>query len=509
MRINAIFRITLTLASVVVGVLLIGLSLHFFPHPDAERARARKSLCESVAVQCCVAAERNDAPMMTVILKSLAARTPDIASAAIRQSDGGLRASAGPHEAIWRRETDAVAASDDVAGVHVLKAEVPIFSGKRPWGTLEVAFIDEAASRSLWESLSAPARFVLFAGSLAFLFFLVYLSRMLQFLDPTEVVPDRVRQALDTLSEGVVIVDQKERIVLANRSFATHLGEHSERLIGRRIRGFSRLTEAASAETEAFPWTEALATGKESRGVMLRLADKNLSPRTFAVNSAPIIDADGRSRGVMATFDDVSEVERKNNQLRNTLRVVNRSRDEIRRQNKELETMATCDALTGCFNRRHLFTQLEKFKDDLGNGARTSACILLDIDHFKSINDTHGHAKGDEVLQGVAKILRGNTSGDVIVCRYGGEEFCVLCPGQTLEQARSLAELLRAAICAVPIGAVPVASSFGVTDTTCGATKPGDLMEQADKALYFSKRTGRNRVTGYRDVPADFAAEKK
>jgi diguanylate cyclase (GGDEF)-like protein/PAS domain S-box-containing protein len=498
MRINAIFRITLTLASVVVGVLLIGLSLHFLPHPDEQRAMARKSLCESVAVQCCLAVERSDAPMMAVILKALQVRTPDIVSAAVRQNDGKLRASAGEHDGAWRAES-----SGDV-----VKAEVPIFSGKKPWGKLEVAFAEPSESRSLLERLSAPLRFVLFAGCLVFLLFLVYLGRMLQFLDPGDVVPDRVRQALDTLSEGVVIVDQKERIVLANRAFAVHVGETSERLLGRRIQGFTRSAAGSGKEAEPFPWSQSLSTGKELRGVLLRLQDKDRGQRMFAVNSAPIIDVDGRSRGVMATFDDVSEVERKNSQLRNTLDVVHRSREEIRRQNKELETMATCDALTGCFNRRYLFTQLEKLKDDLGGTAKTSACILLDIDHFKSINDTHGHAKGDEVLQGVAKILRGNVASDIVVCRYGGEEFSVLCPGKTLEEARSIAELLRAAICAVPINDVPVSSSFGVTDTTCGATKPADLMEQADKALYYSKRTGRNRVTGFRDVPDDFSVAK-
>lgn len=499
MRINAIFRITLTLASVVVGVLLIGLSLHFLPNPDEQRSLARKSLCESVAVQCCLAVERNDAAMMTAILKSLQTRTPDVASAALCQNDGRVRASAGTHDATWRTEPNA----------ELTKAEVPIFSGKKPWGRLEVAFVEQAGSRSLSARLSSPVRFVLFAGCLVFLLFLVYLGRMLQFLDPTDVVPDRVRQALDTLSEGVVIVDHKERIVLANRSFAVHLGEHSERLVGRRIKGFSHSVGETTPESVPFPWSQSLSTGKEFRGVMLRLVDKDRGHRMFAVNSAPIVDADGRSRGVMATFDDVSEVERKNNQLRNTLTVVNRSRDEIRRQNKELEQMASCDALTGCFNRRYLFTQLEKLKDQLGDPKRISACILLDIDHFKSINDTHGHAKGDEVLQGVSQILRGNVGPEPIVCRYGGEEFCVLCPGKTLEQGRAVAELLRAAICAVPIGGVPVSSSFGVTDTICGADKPGDLMEQADKALYYSKRTGRNRVTGYRDVPADFSAEKK
>ncbi|MCE9605258.1 MAG: diguanylate cyclase [Planctomycetia bacterium] len=496
MRINAIFRITLTLASVVVGVLLIGLSLHFFPHPDEQRAQARKTLCESVAIQCCLAVERSDALMMTAILQSLKTRSTDVASAGIRQSDGRMRASTGDHDLVWRA----------VASEELTRAEVPIFSGKKLWGKLEVAFVELDGAKSLIAHLSSPARFVLFAGCLVFLLFLVYLGRMLQFLNPAEVVPDRVRQALDTLSEGVVIVDRKERIVLANSSFALHVGEHAESLQGRRIKGFSRLTGDDIAAQKTFPWSQSLLTGEAYRGVLLRMVDKDHGHKMFAVNSAPIVDADGRSRGVMATFDDVSEIERKNNQLRNTLQVVNRSRDEIRRQNRELETMATCDALTGCFNRRYLFTQLEKLKDDLGNKSRVSACILLDIDHFKSINDTHGHAKGDEVLQGVAAILRGNVGPDVVVCRYGGEEFCALLPGKTLEQARGVAELLRAAICAAPIGSVPVASSFGVTDTTCGAEKPADLMEQADQALYYSKRTGRNRVTGYRDIPADFSA---
>jgi len=498
MRISAIFRISLALVGAVVGVLLTTYSLRFFPNGDEQRALARKSICENVAVQCCLAAQRNDTAMLQAILDALRSRNPEIVSAGIRREGGKNQLSTGSHELHWK---------DDSADSGLSKSEVPIYNGKSRWGQLEVCYLEPKGA--LFDRVTHSFRAIIFIAAASFLAFLFYLKRMLQYLDPAAVVPDRVRQALDTLAEGVVIVDPKERVVLANRSFAQHLGRASEDLLGRRMRDLG-LKSALQDAPEKLPWQLALHDGETQRGVLMSLQHANAEGRTFAVNSTPILDAKGKSRGALATFDDVTNIERKNKELQNMLHLVKQSRDEIHRQNETLTKMATCDALTGCFNRRYLFTQFEKLWAEGRAGDDDIACIMLDIDHFKSVNDTHGHAKGDAVLQEVAIRLQNNVGPNDLLCRYGGEEFCVVLTGTSLDDAAGTAERLRAAIAGAPIAELKITSSFGVTGGKHGARQPAELLEQADKSLYYSKHSGRNRVTKITDLPPDFSvAEKK
>lgn len=496
MRVHAVFRIALSMVGVVIAVVLGAFSLGLFPDVRQEKIAARKMMCESIAVQCCLAAQRNDTAMMQAVLTALRTRNDDILSVAIRRDDGRLVASAGEHEVAWRADPSN---SDS-------KAEVPIRSGKKPWGKLELVFAEE--KQSFLSQISPHFRVVAFIGSAVFLAFLLYLRRMLQYLDPSAVVPDRVRQALDTLAEGVVILDPKERIVLANRAFANHVGKDQDSLQGRRVRNLG-IKKSIDDSEGAFPWLESLEQGLTRRGVLMSLGDGGAGKRTFAVNSAPIRDADGKSRGALATFDDITEVEQKNEKLHEMLDLVQKSGDEIRRQNELLTKMATCDALTGCFNRRYLFSHLEKVWSSADRSTGSLGCIMLDIDHFKSVNDTHGHAKGDAVLQEVAARLQANIDPTTVLCRYGGEEFCVILPNSSLDETAAVAERLRAAICASPMSELKISSSFGATVSSNGAGDPAELLEQADKSLYYSKRNGRNRVTKFTDLPAGFSVAEK
>jgi diguanylate cyclase (GGDEF)-like protein/PAS domain S-box-containing protein/putative nucleotidyltransferase with HDIG domain len=496
MRISAIFRIAIALAGAVVGILLTTYSLKFFPDEEAQRQQSRNTVVENVAVQCCLAAQRNDRAMLEAILEALHTRNPEIVSAGIRRGEGACAVVVGSHEVNWR---------NDSTEHRLSKSEVPIYSGKKQWGKLEICYLEPETP--FFGLLSGSARAILFVAAVAFLVFVLYLKRMLQYLDPAAVVPDRVRQALDTLAEGVVIVDPHERIVLANRAFSKNMKVESEALMGRRL-GDLGFNPTAESEANDLPWQQALQGGETPRGVMLRLKAGDQGDRTFAVNCTPIRDEKGAGRGALATFDDVTVIEKKNEELQDMLQVVKLSREEIRRQNEVLTEMATCDVLTGCFNRRHLFSHLEKiWADRSGNGSIT--CIMLDIDHFKSVNDNHGHAKGDSVLQEVAARLKSAIGPNDLLARYGGEEFCVVSIGQSLEATAELAERLRVSIAASPVAELKISSSFGVTGAAYGARQPAELIDQADKALYFSKQNGRNQVTCYPNLPADFSVAFK
>ncbi len=165
--------------------------------------------------------------------------------------------------------------------------------------------------------------------------------------------------------------------------------------------------------------------------------------------------------------------------------------------------LALTDELTGAFNRRHFMGQtLRDVKRALSARASLSL-LLLDIDHFKRVNDAHGHAGGDAVLVDTVRAINAGLPEGAWCARIGGEEFAVVLPGHGTEQARAVAESLRAAIESRSIGStagfIKVTASFGVT--TLSATAAADrtavdhLILRADQSLYKSKDSGRNRVT--------------
>lgn len=173
---------------------------------------------------------------------------------------------------------------------------------------------------------------------------------------------------------------------------------------------------------------------------------------------------------------------------------------ELRQNLSNTVAMAVIDQLTGLYNRRyfdrHLAMLLEKSREQ----ERALSVLMLDIDFFKAINDTHGHDVGDAVLKEFARRLQRNTRGVDLACRIGGEEFVVLMPDTDLAQAQAVAERVRQAMAGEPIAVGPekklinVTVSVGVSLYENPTDTPDALMKRADIALYRAKREGRNRV---------------
>lgn len=173
---------------------------------------------------------------------------------------------------------------------------------------------------------------------------------------------------------------------------------------------------------------------------------------------------------------------------------IKRLQDQLRRQNTELDRLTRSDSLTGVYNRRHLDDQLDSHWRDGRRHGHPLAVLMIDVDHFKQVNDRHGHPYGDHVLQVVARRLQhGLRAGDVLG-RWGGEEFLVIAPRTGRSGAVRLAERLRAAVAATPANrdGITITVSIGVTATA--QTEPAALIDAADTALYRAKTTGRNRV---------------
>ena len=173
-----------------------------------------------------------------------------------------------------------------------------------------------------------------------------------------------------------------------------------------------------------------------------------------------------------------------------------RLQDELRMRNEQLDQLSRIDALTGIFNRRHLDEQLVEWGRDSARNQLPLAIVMLDIDHFKQVNDTHGHPAGDLVLQEFARRLKSTLRAGNIVGRWGGEEFLVIAPRTTPDEAMMLGERIRLSIADQPVDLGSVRLSITVS-IGCGVgLKPSaELVALADAALYRSKAEGRNRVT--------------
>ncbi|MFN8495072.1 MAG: tetratricopeptide repeat-containing diguanylate cyclase [Caldilineaceae bacterium] len=169
-----------------------------------------------------------------------------------------------------------------------------------------------------------------------------------------------------------------------------------------------------------------------------------------------------------------------------------------------LEDLATKDPLTGLFNRRHFFTLATKQFTQALSYRRPLSVLLLDVDHFKLVNDTYGHRTGDQALQSVAEQLRRGLRVTDIISRYAGDEFIILLPETDGEQAIQVAERLRFRIEAqelvASISPARITISFGVATLDAETQNLDELLEYADQALYIAKQLGRNNVQSYTTV---------
>jgi diguanylate cyclase (GGDEF)-like protein len=166
--------------------------------------------------------------------------------------------------------------------------------------------------------------------------------------------------------------------------------------------------------------------------------------------------------------------------------------------NRKLEEMAFKDFLTGLPNRRFASDQLTRLWAASTRREATLSCIMVDVDHFKKFNDTMGHECGDLVLSQVAEVVQASVRLSDVAARFGGEEFIVICPDTSLEQALQLAHRIRQAVAELSPRyleqALSTTVSLGVVERREGMTDWSQMVALADEALYEAKRGGRNRV---------------
>jgi diguanylate cyclase (GGDEF)-like protein/PAS domain S-box-containing protein len=339
---------------------------------------------------------------------------------------------------------------------------------------------------------------------------LFIISRNHNHIDLAAIAPTLLQSTLEALTEGVVLIDNKERIVIANQAFADIIGTTPQKLKGLSISGFG-WKQANNYEPE-LPWKVSIEEGIQLTEEQLHRVNPHGDKKLYVVDCAPALDNSGKHSGVMVTFDDVTSREAKNDQLEAMLVMLKKSRDEIKRQHEQLQELATRDSLTNCLNRRSFFEKYETVFRAAQQDGHALACIMTDIDLFKSINDRYGQALGDEVIFNVAETLHQSLRSTDRVCRYGGEEFCIILPGIDLLQAIEMSERAREDIVQLDIAdeasskRIAITSSFGVASIEHQPCSLSQLIDRADEALSVSKNSGRNRVTTW--LPGQFNHEE-
>jgi PAS domain S-box-containing protein len=295
-RLTPLFRIASGLVALTCS-LLIGLDM------------AGVQLCETLAAQATPAIQRNDVGAIRASLRAAVLRNEDVLSAGVRDGRGRLIVATGDHRAEWNPEF-----KDRSTATH---ARIPLFKGGRRWGTIEVRFSQLNSGSFLGALWDRPlVRMLVLMALPGFVAYLFYLRRTLRHLDPSAVIPARVHTALNVMAEGVVLLDEEERIVLANSAFAEQVGRSEASLMGLKASSLKWKLKDSLEVPETFPWLEAIHNAETVMDFPLVLdTGSQEEMRVFVVNGSPVLDGRGRAKGAIATFAEVTALERKSREL--------------------------------------------------------------------------------------------------------------------------------------------------------------------------------------------------
>lgn len=496
LRLGPVSRISMGLVSLA-AFLLLTADLIFGLMPDAGDVakQVRKRTSEALAVQLTALVQTDQIEALRRTLHAVISRDEEVLSIAVRRANGEMLAETGNHDKHWVPPANNKSTITSVV--------VPISSDKEVWGQVELAY-RPPTPQNLMGWLKYPGvSLTLMMLTVGLGVFYLYLKRILQRLDPKAAIPDRIRTAFDALSEGVLVVDKQGHVLLANSVFRNmHPGANVE-LTGKRIKDLPWLVAAVGEDVEQHPWTRAMRDSASISGETIHIPLEGGDPLKMAINCAPILDDGNTVRGCLVTFDDLSVVEHMNQALLDSVAQLEVAKKQIEAHNAELKRIADVDQLTGALTRRAFLNQAQQqFRESAAHRGDV-CCVMVDIDHFKSINDRYGHLVGDQAIQHVTKTLQATLCPADILCRYGGEEFCILLPEATVQKAYDLAEHMRTQIEAtcgqnvIPGDNVRITCSFGVASVEFGGSTLAEIIKQADQALYVAKNTGRNRTARY------------
>jgi len=325
-------------------------------------------------------------------------------------------------------------------------------------------------------------------------FLKLYNERLVNKLKTKNVEIERSRiflaHIMESIGDGVVVIGRDYTVVQVNSAAAVSLGVAKPEIIGRKCyEVIHRRSSPCQAPDIVCALPTVLETG-ETTTVLHTHLDSAGNEQYIEITASPVKDPDGRTFGMVETYRNIME-KKIDDELVNLVKKLNETQMHLR-------LMSITDELTGLRNRRYIMERLEEEFQRARRSGRPLSLMMLDIDHFKQVNDANGHLFGDIVLKVVSMRIKSHLRRHDLVGRVGGEEFLVVSPDSGLDDTILVAERVRKvvndeAICD-GVRAVSVALSAGVTMMRENDTSVDILFSRADTALYKAKEEGRNRV---------------
>lgn len=306
-----------------------------------------------------------------------------------------------------------------------------------------------------------------------------------------DLVPIARDVVIERMNDGVLVLDSRNRLVDLNPAARAILGVENSDVLGK---------PAAVAMAAWQGYSADYLTMEGFQDEILIRGDRYVDLRITALS-----DKRSRLSGLLMVLRDITPLKQASAALQDANSRLRQQLIEIEAMQGLLKEQAIRDPLTGLYNRRFLEETLIRELDQSARTHSPISVVLIDLDYFKRINDTHGHHAGDLLLQAVGELLRLNCRGGDAACRFGGEEFVVILPGASFAVALQRADQWRQAFMAVRVSFGE--TEFGATFSAGVATFPthGDdsvsLMNAADIALYAAKDKGRNCVMGVEEIP--------
>ena len=307
-----------------------------------------------------------------------------------------------------------------------------------------------------------------------------------------DLIPVARSHLIEKMSDGVLVLDAQGRIVDINPSLVRFLEDETMSILGKDI---SELFTAWNEDPSR------LLNGSETR-TELRLPNK--SSRYLDLRVTPLYDENQSLSGHLIIFRDVTERKEVEKDLRFAMDRLQSQLIENRLLQDQLREQAIRDPLTNLFNRRYLEETLDRELARAMREVYPLCIVMMDIDHFKKVNDTYGHEAGDLILKTLADTVTSQSRQGDFVCRFGGEEFVLVMPNITIDVAKDRVKSLHRYISSLHITfgrySLKITLSMGISWYPRHGENKKTLLRAADRALYVAKNAGRNRVAVYREV---------
>ncbi|MFZ1756656.1 MAG: histidine kinase N-terminal 7TM domain-containing protein, partial [Caldilineaceae bacterium] len=289
-----------------------------------------------------------------------------------------------------------------------------------------------------------------------------------------DIIPVARDTLIEKMADGVIVLDTQNRLVDINPTGQWMLRARGRPPIGQPI------------EPLLAHWQNLVERFREIQDGQFELQIEDDLPIFVDLLIAPLSDATGRYTGRLLVLRDISRLKQTELKLRQANEELHDRIHQIERLQTQLQEQAICDGLTGLYNRRYLEEALAREISQAAEEGQPLALLMLDIDHFKGFNDTHGHSAGDMLLQHLAGLLKGLARTGCIVCRYGGEEFVVVMPGAGIEQATERGQEICDDLAKTSVlhrgTQLRITVSVGVAAYPVHAHTPAELLHSADQA---------------------------